>query len=99
MSSRKGTRFLFAGVVMLSATMIVAQRSQSRPDLDVPYVPTTPEAVKAMLQLADVKNTDVVFDLGCGDGRIVIEAAKTFGARAVGIDIDPVRISEARENA
>jgi ribosomal protein L11 methylase PrmA len=65
----------------------------------VPYVPTTEQAVEAMLKLAGVKKTDVVYDLGCGDGRIVIAAAKTFGARGVGIDINPVRIGEAKENA
>jgi ribosomal protein L11 methylase PrmA len=52
-----------------------------------------------MLKLAGVKKTDVVYDLGCGDGRIVIAAAKNFGARGVGIDINPVRIREAKENA
>jgi ribosomal protein L11 methylase PrmA len=52
-----------------------------------------------MLKLADVKNIDIVYDLGCGDGRIVIAAAKTYGARGVGIDIDPDRIREAKENA
>jgi cyclopropane fatty-acyl-phospholipid synthase-like methyltransferase len=52
-----------------------------------------------MLKLADMKNTDIVYDLGCGDGRIVIAAAKTYGARGVGIDIDPDRIREAKENA
>jgi ubiquinone/menaquinone biosynthesis C-methylase UbiE len=52
-----------------------------------------------MLKLADVKKTDVVYDLGCGDGRIVIAAAKTYGARGVGIDINPERIKEAKENA
>jgi cyclopropane fatty-acyl-phospholipid synthase-like methyltransferase len=52
-----------------------------------------------MLNLADVKRTDFVYDLGCGDGRIVIAAAKTYGARGVGIDIDPERIREAEENA
>ena len=72
--------------------------AQSAP-LDVPYVPTTPGAVTAMLKLAKTTNTDVVFDLGCGDGRIVIAAAKNFGARGVGIDIDPARIAEAKENA
>lgn len=66
---------------------------------DVPYVPTTPEAVESMLKLAGVKSTDVVYDLGCGDGRIVIAAARKFGARAVGIDINPERIKEARANA
>jgi ribosomal protein L11 methylase PrmA len=65
----------------------------------VPYVPTSPEGVQAMLKLAEVKKGDVVYDLGCGDGRIVVAAAKDFGARGVGIDIDPQRISEAKENA
>jgi cyclopropane fatty-acyl-phospholipid synthase-like methyltransferase len=66
---------------------------------DVPYVPTPPAVVTAMLQLAQVKKGDLVYDLGCGDGRIVIEAAKRYGARGVGIDIDPERIEEARKNA
>jgi ribosomal protein L11 methylase PrmA len=52
-----------------------------------------------MLKLAGVKKSDIVYDLGCGDGRIVIAAAKSFGARGVGIDINPVRISEAKQNA
>ncbi|MEK7404637.1 MAG: class I SAM-dependent methyltransferase [Acidobacteriota bacterium] len=66
---------------------------------DVPYVPTPPEVVEQMLKLAEVKKTDHVFDLGCGDGRIVVMAAEKFGARATGIDIDPERISEAKQNA
>src|SRR5690242_15919942 len=78
---------------------LAAQTTQPKRQPDVPYVPTTEPAVKAMLKLADVKKTDVVYDLGCGDGRIVIAAAKDFGARGVGIDINPVRISEAKENA
>ena len=65
---------------------------------DVIYVPTPPDVVEAMLKVARVGKDDVVYDLGCGDGRIVIAAAK-LGARGVGIDIDPQRISEARENA
>lgn len=52
-----------------------------------------------MLKLADVKSSDIVYDLGCGDGRIVIAAAKEYGAHGVGIDIDPKRIQEAKENA
>ncbi len=52
-----------------------------------------------MLELAQVRSSDIVYDLGCGDGRIVIAAAKSYGARGVGIDIDPVRIREARKNA
>jgi SAM-dependent methyltransferase len=66
---------------------------------EVPYVPTPPEVVDAMLKLAQVKATDIVYDLGCGDGRIVIAAAKKFGARGTGFDIDPERIKEASENA
>jgi ribosomal protein L11 methylase PrmA len=77
----------------------MAQEKQPRHPPDVPFVPTTPEAVQAMLKLADVHKTDEVYDLGCGDGRIVIAAARDFGARAVGIDIDPQRIAEAKENA
>lgn len=66
---------------------------------DVIYLPTPPAVVDAMLQLAKVTAGDVVYDLGCGDGRIVIEAAKNRGARGVGIDIDPERIAEANANA
>jgi SAM-dependent methyltransferase len=84
---------------ILSISVVAAQDPQPRRTPDVPYVPTTEEAVQAMLKLADVKKTDVVYDLGCGDGRIVIAAAKTFGARGVGIDINPVRIREANDNA
>jgi SAM-dependent methyltransferase len=64
-----------------------------------PYVPSPPEVVDRMLTLAQVRRTDVVYDLGCGDGRIVIAAAKKFGARGVGVDIDPQRINESIANA
>jgi len=66
---------------------------------DVQYVPTPQDVVEEMLKLADMKKEDVVYDLGCGDGRIVITAAKRYGARGVGIDIDPERIKESRANA
>jgi len=82
----------------LFATAAAAQNAQPRREPDVPFVPTTEEAVAAMLKLANVQKTDVVYDLGCGDGRIVIAAAKTYGAHAVGIDINPVRLAEANEN-
>jgi len=95
---RKAFLRVCLGVAILSATA-AAQNTQPLREPDVPFVPTTDEAVHSMLKLADVKKTDVVYDLGCGDGRIVIAAAKDFGARAVGIDINPVRIKEARENA
>jgi ubiquinone/menaquinone biosynthesis C-methylase UbiE len=67
--------------------------------LDVPYVPTKQEVVEEMLRMAGVKPGDVVYDLGCGDGRIVVTAAQKFGARGVGVDIDPKRIAEANANA
>lgn len=85
--------------VALSAAVLVAQSTKTARTPDVPYVPTTEKAVEEMLKLAGVKKTDVVYDLGCGDGRIVVAAAKTFGARGVGIDINPERIKEAKENA
>jgi precorrin-6B methylase 2 len=66
---------------------------------DVRYEPTAPDVVEVMLKLASVTATDVVYDLGCGDGRIVIEAARKYGARGVCVDIDPQRIAESRENA
>ena len=64
-----------------------------------PYVPTPQDIVDRMLVLAGVTTDDVVYDLGCGDGRIPITAAKQFGARAVGVDIDPDRIRESEANA
>ena len=67
--------------------------------LDVPFVPTPAQAVSAMLKLAGVKKDDVVYDLGSGDGRIVIAAARQYGARGVGIDIDPARVAEGERNA
>ena len=67
---------------------------------DVPYVPTPQAVVDEMLKLARVSKDDVVYDLGCGDGRLVITAVQKFGAkRGVGVDIDPQRISESNENA
>lgn len=65
---------------------------------DVLYVPTPQPVVERMLQMAQVSKNDVVYDLGCGDGRIVVTAAKLYGARAYGFDIDPKRVAEARAN-
>src|SRR5262245_29565747 len=65
---------------------------------DVIFVPTPQEVVNKMLELAEVKKGDVLYDLGCGDGRIVVTAAKKYGIKAIGFDIDPQRIKEAREN-
>jgi len=76
-----------------------AALGQTTPRLDVPYVPTPPEVVNRMLELARVGKNDTVYDLGCGDGRIVVTAASRYGARGTGIDINPQRIEEARANA
>lgn len=65
---------------------------------DVIFVPTPQAVVDEMLKLAEVKKTDVVYDLGCGDGRIVVTAAKKYGVKATGFDIDPQRIKESNEN-
>jgi SAM-dependent methyltransferase len=85
--------------LLTAGAILWAQTAQPQRALDVPYVPTTEEAVAAMLKLADVKPSDTVYDLGCGDGRIVVAAAKTYGAHGVGIDINPDRIAEAKANA
>ncbi|MBC8118323.1 MAG: class I SAM-dependent methyltransferase [Burkholderiaceae bacterium] len=67
--------------------------------LDVPYVPTPIAVVDAMLDLAKVTSSDTVYDLGCGDGRIVVRAATRFGCRGVGVDLNPERVKEAKQNA
>jgi SAM-dependent methyltransferase len=96
---RKRIACSYLAAAILSVSLSFAQNNRPRRDPDVPYVPTTEEAVQAMLKLAGVTKADTVYDLGCGDGRIVIAAAKAYGARGVGIDINPVRIAEAKENA
>lgn len=75
-----------------------ARSAIPRPHLDVPFVPSPQEVIDAMLDLAKPGRDDVLLDLGCGDGRIAISAARR-GARATGIDLNPLRIAEARENA
>ena len=82
-----------------AAAVPAAQQAKPAREPDVPYVPTPPHVVEAMLQMANVTSSDVVYDLGCGDGRIPIMAAQKYGARGVGIDIDPRRIADANENA
>ena len=91
--------FAFAAVcAALAAACAFAQEQPVKKD--VPYVPTPQHVVDEMLKLAGVKQGDVVYDLGCGDGRLVITAVKNFGAkRGVGVDIDPQRIKESNENA
>lgn len=91
-------RALFLVTALGCAAPAAAQGSQGWTP-DVIYVPTPHEVVADMLRLADVKKGDVLYDLGSGDGRIPIAAAKKFGIRATGIDIDPDRIEVANQNA
>ena len=86
---------VLGGAMAMPAIGHAAQDSRSL----APFVPTPNDVVTRMLTLAGVTENDVVYDLGCGDGRIVIAAARDFGARGVGVDIDPQRIAEANANA
>jgi SAM-dependent methyltransferase len=88
-----------AGMSLLPVRSPFAQDLAEPSRLDVPYVPTPQEVVDRMLDIGRVGKNDVLFDLGCGDGRIVVTAAKVRGARGTGIDLNPVRIAEAQENA
>ena len=90
---------LLAIAVTLTAGAGVFSQAPTAAKPDVVYVPTPQGVVDAMLQLADVKASDVVYDLGSGDGRIVITAAKKFGARGVGFEIDPQLVKTATDNA
>ena len=91
-------RLLLALTILLTTVVAPAWAQQPLRSPDVIFVPTPQEVVDAMLKLAKVTKNDVIYDLGSGDGRIPITAAKTYGARGVGIDIDPQRIKEATEN-
>lgn len=100
-----GGLILVAGLAIRSwsfsrlANLPVESAALPRPVHNAPFVVTPPIVVDKMLEMAKVTADDLVYDLGCGDGRIVVAAAKTFGCRAVGFDIDPERVKEARENA
>jgi SAM-dependent methyltransferase len=83
----------------LPAGRLSAQAPATAPPLDVPYVPTPQDVAERMLRMVRVGRTDLVYDLGCGDGRLVVTAARKYGARGVGIDIDPARIREAAAHA
>ncbi len=91
--SLNGIVLVFAMISVQAAALVSAQEGKI-----VPYVPTPQEVVDRMLELAQVKKGDVVYDLGSGDGRIVVTAAKKYGVKAIGFEIDPQRIKESHEN-
>lgn len=95
------SRWTLFTCLMLSLVSLGSRpvRAQETPNLDVPYVPTPQPVVEEMLKLGGVKTGDVLYDLGSGDGRIVITAAKKYGIQGVGFDLNPERIKEANENA
>ena len=85
--------------LLMCAALGVTAGAHAQFNFDVPYVPTPPVVVEEMLRLADVRAEDFVIDLGSGDGRVVIAAVKKFGARGIGVDLDPDRIQESEYNA
>jgi len=95
----KSPLVLIYGLILLTGLLTSPSLLAQEVRLDVPFVPTPYEVIDDMLRFAELKKGDLLYDLGCGDGRIVIEAARRAGIRAVGIDIDPERIRESRENA
>src|SRR6188768_4387034 len=86
-------------LLYMPVTLAQAPAAPAKPKADVVYVPTPQPVVDAMLALANVRKTDVVYDLGSDDGRIVITAAQKYGARGVGIELDPDLVKKARANA
>ncbi len=92
------TKTRVALLLLVLAFLACAQEKKLR-EPDVVYVPTPENVVAEMLKLANVHSGDILYDLGCGDGRTVVTAAKNYGIRAVGIDINPERIKESEENA
>ncbi len=100
MERRKSySKKFLAGLLVIMILIPFSRAVEQQKEPEVPFVPTPNEVVEEMLKMANVGKNDVLYDLGCGDGRIVITAAKKFGCRGVGIDIDPKRIRESRENA
>lgn len=108
----KNMRRLLLGVFLLGVSLFhpasgwlgmqspyaLAQDKEWQSKKIVPYVPTSQDVVEKMLEMAEVKKGDVVYDLGSGDGRIVVTAAKKYGVKAIGFEIDPERIKESHEN-
>lgn len=97
--ARKQIKKFLVGLFSLLFLVLLSTSGLQQKRPEVPYVPTPEKVVAEMLKMADVGKDDVLYDLGCGDGRIVITAAKELGCRGVGIDIDPQRIKESQKNA
>ena len=97
--SKKQIRKILPGLLcsLLIVPLSTASLQEKRPE--VPYVPTPEKVVAKMLEMVDVRENDILYDLGCGDGRIVITAARERDCRGVGIDINPQRVEESRKNA
>jgi SAM-dependent methyltransferase len=91
--------FMHVRVTIALMSLFAVVQLTAQPAILAPYSPTPMDVVQRMLTFGKVGPRDVVYDLGCGDGRIVIEAARVFGARGVGIDIDPVLVARAQANA
>ncbi len=96
---RRYSKKSLIGLLAVMSLILLSRASAQQKEPEVPYVSTPDAVVAEMLRIANVDKDDVLYDLGCGDGRIVITAAKMYGCRGVGIDIDPERIRESRENA
>lgn len=98
-SCSRRAALLGAGACLLASRLATPALAQPAPNLDVPYVPTPQQVVDRMLEIAKVTAKDFVMDLGCGDGRMLVTAASKYGSRGFGVDLNPVRIKEATENA
>jgi cyclopropane fatty-acyl-phospholipid synthase-like methyltransferase len=91
--NKKIVRILVAGLTLLSLSRFAGAQDT------IPFVPSPMHVVQKMIEVADIKKGDVLYDMGSGDGRIIIEAAKKYGVRGVGIDLNPDLVAKARENA
>ena len=85
--------------IVIVLTLVVSFRAPGQAQDSIPFVPSPPHVVAKMIEVAEIKKGDILYDMGSGDGRIVIEAAKKYGIRGVGIDLNPELVAKARENA
>lgn len=95
---RRNLPLILVALALVGVVIAFYEMKDYRPP-DVPFVTTPPDIIEAMLDLAEVRNSDLVYDLGCGDGRLVIAAARKHGCRGLGVDLDPKLVEESRANA